>query len=444
MSSTRENNIRFSKDLDRCGIIDGELILATCSGGPDSMLLLHALKTIGARFEVAHVNFKLRGEESDKDEEFISNWCKNNCVVFHSESMDAKGLADKTGKGIQDAARVLRYEYFESLKNKLDAHAIAVAHHENDQAETLLLHLLRSTNPSSLGCMSHRNGDVIRPLLNWTRDEIIAWLKLEDVEYRIDSSNASEKYTRNRIRHEVLPLLESIRKGTTGHLADWANRLRIRSNAVESAMSDASRAIVNYSDLDNGDGVLCKLDLHAMGSSIWGDLVVDRMLAERGWPVGSREEAMILKRSTVGASICYGGDILLRERDYLSLSRKALTLIAFQLERTLIDDLSDLSFPNDPSILWAGSEEIKEPTKWRAWEHGDKITPTGMDGSVNVSDLLTQWKVPHGARNSAHVLEDAEGDILWVYISFEDTVLSRVSRKVKVNLGEPIVAFKAS
>ena len=85
MSSTRENNIRFSKDLGRCGVIDGELILATCSGGPDSMLLLHALKTIGARFEVAHVNFKLRGEESDKDEEFVSGWCKKNEVVFHSE-----------------------------------------------------------------------------------------------------------------------------------------------------------------------------------------------------------------------------------------------------------------------------------------------------------------------------------------------------------------------
>ena len=82
MSSTRENNIRFSNDLGKCGVIDGELILAACSGGPDSMLLLHALKTIGARFEVAHVNFKLRGEESDKDEEFVSDWCKKNVLYF--------------------------------------------------------------------------------------------------------------------------------------------------------------------------------------------------------------------------------------------------------------------------------------------------------------------------------------------------------------------------
>ena len=139
---SRQNENRFTRDLGKCGVIDGELILATCSGGPDSMLLLHALKSIGARFEVAHVNFKLRGEESDGDEEFVRNWCTENSVTFHCETMDASGLAEKTGKGIQDAARVLRYDYFEDVKNQIDAHAIAVAHHENDQAETLILHLL--------------------------------------------------------------------------------------------------------------------------------------------------------------------------------------------------------------------------------------------------------------------------------------------------------------
>ena len=211
--------------------------------------LLHALKSIGASFEVAHVNFNLRGDESDGDEAFVRQWCLKNSVAFHCETMDASALAEETGKGIQDAARVLRYEYFEEVKNQIDAHAIAVAHHENDQAETLLLHLIRSTNPSALGCMSNRTGDIIRPMLNWTRDEIINWLEEDGVEYRVDSSNSSDKYTRNRIRHEVLPLLESIRKGTTGHLAGWTNRLRAQANAVDNSMSDASRDIVEYLSL---------------------------------------------------------------------------------------------------------------------------------------------------------------------------------------------------
>ena len=440
---SKQNENRFSRDLGKCGVIDGELILATCSGGPDSMLLLHALKSIGARFEVAHVNFKLRGAESDADEDFVRNWCSSNGITFHCETMDASGLADKTGKGIQDAARVLRYEYFEDVKNQIDAHAIAVAHHENDQAETLILHLIRSTNPSSLGCMSHRTRDVIRPMLNWTRDEILEWLKADRVEFRVDSSNAENKYTRNRIRHEVIPLLENIRKGTTGHLADWAHRLRVQANAVDSSMSDASRDIVEYCDLDRGDGALCKLDLHAMGGSIWGDLVLDRLLVERGWPIGSREEALILKRATVGAQITYGADILRRERDFISLSIATSAPKNITLVRTHLDDLSGLEFPSDPSVLWVGTSELSDPVKWRPWEHGDKLSPTGMDGTVNVSDLLTQWKVPNGARDSAHVLEDGEGDVLWVFISFENTVLSRVSKKVKVNLGGTIEAFKA-
>lgn len=425
-------------------MIDGELILATCSGGPDSMLLLHALKSIDARFEVAHVNFKLRGEESDGDEAFVSNWCAENGITFHCETMDASGHAEKSGKGIQDAARVLRYEYFDEVKHKIDAHAVAVAHHENDQAETLILHLIRSTNPSALGCMPHRTGDVIRPMLNWTRDEILVWLKEDNVKFRVDSSNAESKYMRNRIRHEVLPLLENIRKGTTGHLADWTNRLRVQANAVDSSMSDASRDIVEYCDLDSGNGALCKLDLHAMGNSIWGDLVLESLLVERGWPIGSREEALILKRATVGAQISYGSDILIRERDHISLSIASSAPMSVNLERQTIEDLSGLEFPNDPSVLWVGSDDLIDPINWRPWEHGDKLTPTGMDGTVNVSDLLTQWKVPNGSKQSAHVLADGEGDILWVYIAFENTVLSRVSRKVKVNLGGAIEAFKAS
>ena len=208
-------------------------------------------------------------------------------------------------------------------------------------------------------------------------------------------------------------------------------------------MSDASRDIVEYCDLDSADGHLCKLDLHAMGGSIWGDLVLDRLLVERGWPIGAREEALILKRATVGAKITYGADILRRERDYISLSIATSKPKNIALERTHLDDLSGLELPNDPSVLWVGTSELSDPVKWRKWEHGDTLRPTGMEGTVNVSDLLTQWKVPNGARESAYVLEDGDGDVLWVFISFENTILSRVSKKVKVNFGGTIEAFKA-
>jgi tRNA(Ile)-lysidine synthetase-like protein len=208
-------------------------------------------------------------------------------------------------------------------------------------------------------------------------------------------------------------------------------------------MSEASRDIIEYCEHDTGDGEICRLDLNLMGGSLWGGQVLDRMLAERSWPLGSREEALMLRRATVGAHTSYKGDHLRRERDHLILCRTQEEVKKINLFSEVLEDLSGLEIPNDPGVLWVGESSLKSPHSWRNWEYGDRISPTGMDGTVNVSDLLTQWKVPNGARPSAHVLLDSEGDVLWVYIKFESTVLSRVSRKVKVSLGEPIIAFKA-
>lgn len=434
---------RFQRDLSRCGAAEGEKVLVACSGGADSILLTHALLKSGINIEVAHVNFQLRGSESDGDEALVRSWCESNNVPFHTKALNPK--EESAGSGIQDAARKLRYAYFEELANDIGADHIAVAHHENDQAETLILHLLRSVNTSSLGCMSHRTGNIIRPLLEWSKSDILAWLKEDGVEYREDSSNTDPKYTRNRIRHEVLPLLEDIRKGTVHHLAEWTNRLRTQASAVESAISEASRDIIEYNDLDLSSNVICKVNLEPLGDSIWGDMIFDRLLAERSWSLGSREEALILKRASVGAVVCYGNDELRRERDHIALAINTETESSgpsLQMEK--IDNPSGMSIPTSPETLWVGASSLVGPTVWRPWEHGDKIKPSGMEGTVNVSDLLTQWKVPNSARSQAHVLIDAAGEILWVFCAFDGESLSRISSKVSVQLGEAITVFKAT
>ena len=440
------NNIqRFNRDLSRCGVIEGEKILVACSGGADSMLLSHALLSSGYNIEIAHVNFQLRGEESDGDEALVKAWCEKNSIPFHSKSLNAKNEAASSGAGIQDAARKLRYSYFNDLIDEVDANYIAVAHHENDQAETLILHLLRSVNTSALGCMSHRSGQIIRPLLEWSKDDILDWLSSDGVDYRDDSSNTDPKYTRNRIRHEVLPLLDDIRKGTTSHLADWTNRLRTQASAVESAISEASRYIIEYNDLDISSNTISRIKLEPLGGSIWGDMIFDRLLAERTWPLGSREEALILKRASVGAVVSYKNDELRRERDHISLSILSSTKSeTVELSTEKVENPQGMSIPTAPEILWVGESSLKGPTVWREWEAGDKIQPSGMEGSVKISDLLTQWKVPNSTRSSAYVLLDADGDVIWVYIAFDGQSLSRISRKVSVQLGEAITVFKAT
>ncbi|PCJ80317.1 MAG: tRNA lysidine(34) synthetase TilS [Bacteroidetes bacterium] len=454
---------RFKNELEKCEVEEGELVIAACSGGVDSMCLVNALLKGGAKFEVAHVNFKLRGEDSEADSKLVQEWCDANGVVCHVRHLPADEEAKRKGDGIQDAARRLRYAWFEELRVERMATCIAVAHHLKDQTETLLIQLIRGVDPSSLGGMSLRNGYIVRPFLSWSQEEIEEWVSLDGVPFREDLSNQSPKYLRNRIRNEVLPLLESIRPGSTNHLAEWTTRLRSQALAVESSMSDASRDIIKYSDsgFELDSDVICRIELISLGNSDWGDQVFDRLLAERKWPLGAREQALLLKRATIGAEVVYKDDSLIREREHIIL-RKIETVVEdsdkdssckIEVEHGNFHDLYwscevenlDSTPPLDASILWLDFYTVEHPLLWRLWENGDKIEPNGMEGTVNISDLLTQWKVPHLARSQARVLQDARGNILWVFATGnggKGEVWSRISRKTTLTKGAKRLIFQ--
>jgi tRNA(Ile)-lysidine synthase len=452
---------RFEKDLTKCLVADGELIIAACSGGVDSMCLVNALLKVGAKFEVAHVNFQLRGEDSQADAKNVQDWCEANSVVYHMNQLPAEEEATRKGDGIQDAARRLRYTWFEDLRTERGAACVAVAHHMKDQTETLLIQLLRGVSPSSLGGMSPRNVNVIRPFLSWSQEEIEEWVALDRVPYREDKSNQSPKYLRNRIRNEVLPLLESIRAGSVTHIAEWADRLRTQAIAVESSISDATRDIVRFSEIEyNGyDGEICRIHLKALWDSSWGEQVFDRLLAERHWPYGARKEAFALGQASIGAEIRYESDSLTRERDFILLRNIPVkdstshmdVECAISEEEGSCESLSwrseindDISVPpTEPQILWIDLDSLKYPLLWRIWREGDQLEPTGMAGTVNVSDLLTQWKVPNISRKNARVLADARGQILWVFVASEIGAKSRISRNVQLTEGPKKLILEA-
>jgi tRNA(Ile)-lysidine synthase len=452
---------RFEKDLTKCLVADGELIIAACSGGVDSMCLVNALLKVGAKFEVAHVNFQLRGEDSQADAKNVQDWCEANSVVYHMNQLPAEEEATRKGDGIQDAARRLRYTWFEDLRTERGAACVAVAHHMKDQTETLLIQLLRGVSPSSLGGMSPRNVNVIRPFLSWSQEEIEEWVALDRVPYREDKSNQSPKYLRNRIRNEVLPLLESIRAGSVTHIAEWADRLRTQAIAVESSISDATRDIVRFSEIEyNGyDGEICRIHLKALWDSSWGEQVFDRLLAERHWPYGARKEAFALGQASIGAEIRYESDSLTRERDFILLRNIPVkdstshmdVECAISEEEGSCESLSwrseindDISVPpTQPQILWIDLDSLKYPLLWRIWREGDQLEPTGMAGTVNVSDLLTQWKVPNISRKNARVLADARGQILWVFVASEIGAKSRISRNVQLTEGPKKLILEA-
>jgi tRNA(Ile)-lysidine synthetase-like protein len=189
---------------------EGAVLIAGISGGADSMALLDILTLLGCRCIVAHCNFHLRGEESDEDARFVKGWCKKNDLEFTSIDFDTRQYAADRGISIEMAARELRYSWFEMVRKQYDAEAIAVAHHKDDSAETLLMNLVRGTGISGLCGILPQNGKVVRPLLCVTRSEIETYLNERGIPFRTDSTNREDIYARNHIRLNVIPQLKKL------------------------------------------------------------------------------------------------------------------------------------------------------------------------------------------------------------------------------------------
>ena len=203
-----------------------ELMLVAASGGMDSMCLLDFLYENGYRVCAAHFNHRLRGEESDLDEELVRAWCAARRIPLCVGSEDVAEYAASRGVSVEEAARELRYDFLNRMAEQTRAVRIVTAHHANDTAETVLFHLARGTGLTGLTGIAPRRGVLVRPFLCLTREEIASYAKEHHVPYRTDSSNADKTYTRNYVRAEIVPRMEQINPQAVEHIADTALRLR--------------------------------------------------------------------------------------------------------------------------------------------------------------------------------------------------------------------------
>jgi len=192
----------------------GENVIVGISGGPDSVCLLHALACLSERLEIkvygAHVNHMLRGDESDSDEQYVSDLCRKIGVELYTKSINVKEMAEKMKLSLEDAGRQARYEFFYELSDKLGNAKIAVAHNKNDQAETVLMHMLRGSGLEGLRGMDYIRGKIIRPLLDIERSDIEEYCRKNYLQPRTDSSNTHTVYTRNKIRLELIPKVQEL------------------------------------------------------------------------------------------------------------------------------------------------------------------------------------------------------------------------------------------
>lgn len=379
-------------------------IILAVSGGADSVALLLILQELGYEIRVAHCNFHLRGSESNRDADFVQHLCERLHVPCKVKDFDTETYAHTHGMSIEMAARQLRYEWFEEYRQKYQYDCIAVAHHREDNAETILLNLLRGTGIKGLCGIRPRNGHIIRPLLCLSRQEIENYLQERHQDYVTDSTNLQDDFLRNRIRHQVIPLLQSINPNATDNLLLTADNLieaeRMCHYCTEefvSASLDGPDAI-NINVILKAPSPLCVLHDVLSPFGFTRPVLLDLLHALTpnraiGKLFYSQDYALLVDRE----------QIIIRSREENNQCQDASSSVStFEDFRTLCAThhitVTELSTPIqfNPSPRFAYFDKAKLctlPLSIRSAQRGDQFIPLGMKGKKLVSDFLTDQKV---------------------------------------------------
>ena len=395
----------------------GDRILVAVSGGMDSMCLISLLHALNLEIVAGHVNFKLRGEESDLDETLVRSYCASLGLAVHSVSFDTRAQAEKSRQGIQETARNLRYAWLNELADHHGYQKIATAHHRDDQAETLIFNLVRGAGLRGAGGIPVRQGRIIRPLLTVSKTEIRDYITNRGIPYREDLSNLKTDYTRNKIRHQIIPLLEQINPRASAHLAEFAGRVQDYLPAYTFWKNQLSQIHLTKA----GSKTILTIPKPADAALLYV------LLEDYGFNASQCAGiARALRESHKGSHFCselYDLIIIGHQAELQDLSQLnspvdiEITSLPFetQLENRHIE-IEAFPLGDCPdSYTCADLSSIRFPLRLRTWKAGDRFAPSGMDGkSKKIQDFLTDLKVSGFAKKQALVLCDADR-IIWVW-----------------------------
>ncbi len=384
-----------------------DLYIVALSGGADSVALLLLLKEGGFNVHAAHCNFLLRGSESDRDEAFCVDLCRQLGVELHRAHFATREYAEAHKVSVEMAARELRYNWFEQLRKDIGAVGICVAHHRDDSVETVLLNMIRGTGLRGLTGIQPRNGYVLRPLLCVSRDEIEHFLAKRGQKYVIDSTNLETDVKRNKVRLQVLPLLRTLNPAVSDNIQ------RMVENVAEAQ-------IVLDSLLDNfkKHNTLELSELEKYGSS---EYVIYEWLKNYGFN-GTQARQILEAETGKIVSSSQGYDVL-KDRERLIIER---TLKPFNPMRIpeegmyVLDEKMRLSLrkcaayvSKKPFVATFDAQKVVFPLTVRRVEEGDWMIPFGMRGRKLLSDLMTDRKMTVFEKRRQLVVVDAQDVIVW-------------------------------
>jgi tRNA(Ile)-lysidine synthase len=396
-------------------------VLLAVSGGMDSVAMCQFFHKAGNEFAIAHCNFGLRGEDSDEDENFVKKLARKYKVPFYVQLFDAKAFAEKEKISTQMAARELRYAWFSELIEKENYAFVASAHHQNDILETVLLNLTKGTGIAGLHGIKPKNGNVVRPLLFATREDIREYVAQEQLAWREDSSNESNKYQRNLLRNEVIPLLKKLNP-------NLENTMRQTVEKVEAAEKIVRDHIENIGDrvMKEESGVTF-LDFQKLTEQKENVLVLFELLKSFGFSYPDSRNIWEALKGESGKRFESPTHSLVKDRTELVITGKNLKeYMSLDIENEegeisngifkldlKTSEREAFSIPASKDIAVLDLEKITFPLQLRKWKEGDWFCPLGMNKKKKLSDFLIDNKVPLNIKDKIWVLT-SKGSIIWI------------------------------
>lgn len=423
---------------------DGRYIVAL-SGGADSVALLCILDALGINISAAHCNFHLRGEESNRDEQFCVDLCQKMGIPLSRIHFDTQEYAQLHKVSIEMAARDLRYRYFAQLAKDLEADGICVAHHRDDNVETLLLNLLRGSGIDGLAGIAPQNGNILRPLLCISRQDILQYLKEKGQDYVTDSTNLEDDALRNKIRHHVIPLLQTLNPAASDNIALSAKYVRQACEMLSSVGGSQlhQEGTEEEEHFQTNTLYINKVEVmqaaspefmlhHQIGSyGFHGDCIdsiIEAMEAQDGgvgkvWK--SNDHMLAIDRDSLLVTSLHHLEACQQESSFRIPEEGNYHIGNLQLRIKQYEKAADFQPSKSARRITLDAEKVNFPLIYRRTETGDRFQPFGMKGSKLVSDYLTDRKRNYLQKLEQHVITHRDGDIIWL-------VGERTSEKTKI------------
>ena len=398
----------LSKFLNKYKISNKKLLVSV-SGGVDSMVLCDLLIKSNLNYSIAHINYKLRGEESDDDQLFLKKYSTINKLNFYSKSYD---LSNYT-KSIQSIARDIRYEYLNKIKTQYKYDYILTAHHLDDNIETIFLNLQRGKKNNTFLGIKEFNNYILRPLLELTKEEIINYAIKNDLKWRIDSSNIENKYSRNKIRNLIIPIFK---KNNSQFRENFRNLFKISNlqNNIMNSYFDVE--LSKFFNVDISGNLTTK-------KCFWLSFDINSFELDYFQKFGFFNKVELLKifKSSTGKLMKSNSHSILSNRDQIIIKRNQINdKEEFFLENGInklpinikITSLKNASHSKRNEICI--SENVEKPLKLRKWIRGDFFYPTGMKGKKKLSKFFKDQKLSIFDKQNQWILSDSKNEVLWI------------------------------